>query len=194
MKLVIIMVSALFTICSLGSVYASSDDANSAGYKVIYGYIEKVNIQPENVSLVAKLDTGADTASLDAINIKQYKKDNEEWVSFDLPAPDNQLIHFEKKVVRIANIKKRLNNNASQGATSTSRPVVMMDLCMRQQCRTIEVNLANRSNFDSQLLLGRNALIAFDAIVDPSEEFIQTNALDEQNNNLNDSNDIKDAQ
>ncbi len=57
---------------------------------------------------------------------------------------------------------------------------------MKQQCKTIEVNLTDRSNFNYPLLLGRKALIAFDAIVDPGQQYIQTAQFEHEKADLND--------
>lgn len=181
MKLITIIATLFCSLLALGVVNASAD-----GSKNIYGYVEKVNIQPENITLPAKLDTGALTASVDAINIKEYSKNGGKWVSFDLPITDTQLVHFEKQQKRTANIKQRLNPGAINSSQFTNRPVVMMEICMKKQCKTIEVNLANRSNFDYPMLLGRNAIIAFDAIVDPSQQYVRTNQFDHEEDELKD--------
>lgn len=181
MKFIITLSTLLWVLVSMTPVYASPD-----GTKTIYGYVENANIQPDDITLSAKLDTGAQTASLNAINIKEYSKDEQSWVSFDLPITETKLVHFEKRLARTAKIKQNLIGNDPQNSKSIARPVIMMDVCIKQQCKTIEVNLTDRSNFDYPLLLGRNALVHFDAIVDPEHKYIQTDQFDHQEADLKD--------
>lgn len=174
MELIKTILAGLCLFLLLGMVNATPSSPNTNNPKTIYGYIEQVNIQPDNITLAAKLDTGALTASLNAININQYQKDGGKWVGFDFPLETNKLMHFEKPLTRIAEIKRRLNDGDVKISQSVPRPVVMMEVCLKQRCQEIEVNLANRSNFDYPLLLGRNAMIAFNALIDPSQKHLQT--------------------
>lgn len=186
MKLITTGIILLCILFSLSAAYASPD-----GTKIIYGYVEKVNVQPENITMTTKLDTGALTASLNAINIKEYVNNGKKWVSFDLPITDTtvgetELIHFEKQLKRTAKLKQRLIPGVTNSSQLSYRPVIMMEICIKQQCKTVEVNLSNRTNFIYPLLLGRKAIIAFDAIVDPSQQYIQTNQFDYEKDELQD--------
>jgi hypothetical protein len=45
--------------------------------KSVYGYLEPVTLAPDEVTLTAKLDTGAETASISATDIQLYEKEGE---------------------------------------------------------------------------------------------------------------------
>ena len=49
------------------------------------GYIEKVWVESLPINLDAKLDTGAETSSLSAIEIRTFQINREDWVSFLVP-------------------------------------------------------------------------------------------------------------
>ena len=57
--------------------------------------------------------------------------------------------------------------------THSARPMVMMSIKMGNKTRDIRVNLANRQRFVYPLLLGREAIRAFDGLVDPSRKYTQ---------------------
>lgn len=138
----------------------------------LYGYVEKVRFGPGNAVVKAKLDTGAVSASLYAINAKPFMKNREEWISFDVPL-ENELMHLKKKLRYYVRIKPR-RSEIKKGfkQIAARRPVVSMNLTIGSQTKNIDVNLADRSAFNYPLLLGRKALIRFDIAVDPAQAFV----------------------
>lgn len=62
-KFVLFMLMSLLT----GSLMANSEAQ-------IYGYVEKATLIDQNLTLSAKLDTGAKSASLHAVNITEIEK------------------------------------------------------------------------------------------------------------------------
>lgn len=158
----------LFLMMMLSKATMASEHAN----QTIYGLLESVTILPEGLTLGAKLDTGADSASLHALDIEEFERDGEDWVRFIVPLPNlAQATLFEKKLYRQVRIKRRPNDDSDEPLPPISRPVVKMDICINGKVREIEVNLTNRENFSTPMLLGRYAIIAFNGIVDPSIEF-----------------------
>lgn len=65
--------------CGLPAAEPAQTAVNSSH---VYGWIETIRLQPDGVELEAKLDTGADTSSLDARNIELFSRDGEKWVRF----------------------------------------------------------------------------------------------------------------
>lgn len=138
-----------------------------------YGYVEKVKISPGNIIVKAKLDTGAVLASLDAIHVKMFKKNKQDWVRFEVPQ-DKDNILMERPLVRYVNIKTRSGERkAGLFQRHLRRPVVRLAVTIGHRTKEIEVNLANRKRFNYPLLLGREALITFNAAVDPRLTFTQ---------------------
>ena len=107
---------------------------------------------------LARIDTGAETSSIDVSNIKEFERDGESYVSFDI---DNSITKekksFEKKIKRRVNIKRQNINE--------KRLVVEMEMKMGNQLFKKEFTLADREKFDYQVLIGRNVLNGL-AVVD----------------------------
>ncbi|MCP0914787.1 MULTISPECIES: ATP-dependent zinc protease family protein [Legionella] len=150
--------------------------------KVIYGFIEKVTLVDKNLTLSAKLDTGAKSASLNATHITQKTIDGKPYISFIVPSKEGDIL-FESEYVGDVNIKVRsgeIRANPLLRRSSFTRPVVLMRLKIADKERTIRVNLTNRKRFIYPLLLGREAIIAFGGIVDPSLKFTVKSRTDKQ--------------
>ena len=74
----------------------------------ILGYIEKVRFDNPSIELNAKLDSGATTSSLNALNKESFEKDGKEWICFDVidPEDEDNLVTFEAPVVRTVRIRR----------------------------------------------------------------------------------------
>lgn len=142
--------------------------------KTIYGYIEKATLLDKNITVSAKLDTGAKSASLNAVKIKEIKVKGKRYLSFMVPTKEGE-INFECEYVGDVQIKLRSLETRAHPLLKTAlkRPVVMMPIKLANKTRTIRVNLANRKRFIYPLLLGREAINAFEGIVDPQLKYTQ---------------------
>lgn len=145
-----------------------------AATKTIYGYIEKATLVEQNMTLPAKLDTGAKSSSLHAIDIKRVKKDGKSYVRFTVPYQGKN-IRFLCEYVGSVNIKARTHE-----VEHIMRPVVMMKIKLGHQEQFVRVNLTNRANFIYPLLLGRQTIIAFSGLVDPSTKYEATSQLESE--------------
>lgn len=144
----------------------------AADTKIIYGYVEKATLVDKGMVLSAKLDTGAKSASLSAANIRQFLQNGKTYLSFTVLGK-NEEIEFTSEYLGRVRIKVRDGENSSQNTTaSIKRPIVLMTLQIGDKIRKIPVNLTNRKRFNYPLLLGRDAIIAFDGLVDPSHAFL----------------------
>lgn len=120
--------------------------------KETVGWIERVKVYPGGITVRAKLDTGAKTASLDCACIQPIEKENgEKWVSFKVTNFRGETIAFERKIERIAKIKRHYGG-------VQERYVVRMGVCLKNTYRETEVNLVDRSGFNYQMLIGRKFL------------------------------------
>jgi hypothetical protein len=138
--------------------------------KSVYGYLEPVTLTPNKVTLTAKLDTGAETASISAKDIHLYEKEGEEYVKFKVSHPKiKQTLHYDLPIVRHAKIKKRATEKPKD-KKHHSRPVVNMQIYFDGKPHRIMVNLIDRSHFSTPMLLGRKALEKVGAIVDSTVE------------------------
>lgn len=139
-----------------------------------YGYVEKATLVDKNLTLSAKLDTGAKSASLNATNITEFNVGGKPYLRFTVPSKkDNKEYIFESPYVGKVKIKVR-ENEASPGVHAHApikRPVVILNVQLGDEVRAIRVNLTNRKRFIYPLLLGRDAIIAFNGAVDPALTF-----------------------
>ncbi|MDA0262327.1 MAG: RimK/LysX family protein [Proteobacteria bacterium] len=130
---------------------------------IAIGWVEEVRIYPGGVLIRAKIDTGARTASLNAQEIRRFVKEGKDWVAFSVKTKDGQTLHFEEPIFRVVKIKEH-------GAPSDERPVVLLGICLGNHFAQDQVNLADRSNFNYQMLIGRRFLKTHFA-VDPNLSF-----------------------
>ncbi len=138
--------------------------------KNIYGYVEKVTLVSKNVTVSAKLDTGAKSSSLSAINIQKVEKDGVNYLRFIVPSKEGNVEFLAEYVGRVK-IKVREDEHNSAVAVPLKRPIVLIKVQMGDEVRTIRVNLTNRKRFLYPLLLGRDAIKTFSGLIDPSLVF-----------------------
>ncbi len=144
--------------------WAPADAVAREKSKTIFGYVERVVISDQGFSLKAKLDSGAETSSLDARNIKRFRRNGERMVRFDVPDPETgQFVTLERPLARIVRIRQ--NDGPYE-----RRPVVRMWLCIGHLLQRVEVNLVDRADFVYPLLIGRSAMRGA-IIVDPELTF-----------------------
>lgn len=154
--------------------------------KMLLGVVERVVFMPENITLSAKLDTGAKSSSLNATDIQITEENHQQWVSFLVTSKKGQF-HFKKPLEGYVKIKVR-HAEKTMGDLSddfVSRPVVLMEIRLGERQQLIEVNLENRNNFIYPFLLGRDAITQLGGVVDPSQRYtIKRLKLQKQSNLL----------
>ncbi len=131
----------------------------------ILGWVENALLLNPTIAMKAKLDTGAETSSLDAEIVKKFRKDGKRWVRFRVLDRDSgqQFIIVRERTRTISVVQ--------HDGSAQTRPVVKMDVCIAGRIVHAEVSLINRSEFIYPLLLGRNALKSF-ALIDPVNTFL----------------------
>ena len=173
-----LLLKATFLFTVTLSAHSTLADSTSPG-KVIAGWIEKISISnpgqstdtsktdPE-IIVKAKLDTGAETSSIHAEDIKVFKRDNKYWVKFTLVLTDvNEETHhitMEKPRQHRVKIKDRDGDH-------DRRSIVELEMCFDGRTHTILFSLANRSEFLYPILLGRRFLEGV-AVVDSQATFL----------------------
>lgn len=132
----------------------------------VYGAVESVQIFPQYLNMMAKIDTGARMSSLDARGIKVYDKDGVPWVTFTVyDRVTKQHVQMNKRVLSYAEVKARARGDQFQ--EPFIRPVIQLKICIGDQLKSIQVNLANRRIFAYPLLLGMNAIKKYNMVIDP---------------------------
>lgn len=149
--------------------------------KQVLGGVEKVVLIDKNITLDAKLDTGASMASLSATDIQIFKRDNKDWVRFSVYSSTKQTqINFEKPLLKYVRIIKRKEEEEEKNIDQMSinekqhgtRPVVSFMLCVGGQKKLVLVNLINRTQFRYPMLLGSSTLNEFHVLVDVSQKYL----------------------
>ncbi len=138
--------------------------------KIIAGWVEKVRIGDQKFDIKAKLDTGARTSSINARNIKSFKKDGERWVSFTLILLDSKDNEHE---IQMEMPRSRRTNIKNHNGEHDKRHVVDFEICFNGQKYTTEFTLADRREYIYDVLIGRQFLKKI-AVIDPDRIFLTT--------------------
>jgi hypothetical protein len=134
----------------------------------IVGAVEMVRVEPADLMLEARIDTGAETTSIHAEDIQLVEKDGRRYVRFALlDRSSGQRVQQELRLRRRVLIKQ------SYGPDER-RYVVRMWLTLGNTRSRIDVNLSDRANFEYPLLVGRNFLTD-SLIVDVSRHHTASN-------------------
>ena len=143
---------------------ASSPAYSEEGSRQIAGLVEKVLIGKPGVEFQAKLDTGADISSIDAIDITAEERGGARWLNFTVVRVDNERFSLSGKFIRHSRVKRI-------GGATSRRPVVLLEVCLGSVARLTEVSLVDRKGFDYDVLVGRNFLNGH-FMVDPARDHV----------------------
>lgn len=134
--------------------------------KTVVGATEKVLLTDLGITLESRVDTGANTSSLDARNIEIFERNGEDWVRFEIHDPDlDQLVELERPRSRKVLISQ------SNSEEPERRPVVEMRITMGSMTQVAEFTLTDRSHLDQPLLIGRNVLRDL-MLVDVAQDYV----------------------
>ncbi|WP_417545481.1 ATP-dependent zinc protease [Marinobacter sp.] len=159
---------------------AETAPENQASVPETLGFVEWVVMNDTGLRLKARLDTGAKTSSLHAVNVEGFKKDDQKWVKFQIPLADHKdqpsegdidheeiILELERPVERTVLIKRK-------GAPSQRRYVVIMDFCISGTSHKTQFSLTDRGNFSYPVLLGRRFMRDDNILIDSADSFIAT--------------------
>lgn len=143
--------------------------------KTVVGSEEWVSLGELNIPYVkARVDSGAKTSSLHAVNIQPFQKDNETWVNFDVFPIQND---GKRKIsCKALVIDKRVVKSSS--GNREHRYVVRTSISLNDKVWDVELTLTNRDSMGYRMLLGREAMIGR-IVVDPAESFLTGTVEDE---------------
>ncbi len=121
--------------------------------------------------LKAKIDTGARTSALHAVNLRPFETNGLEWLAFTVEphvrgGSDHAAIEcraplWDRRAVR------------NSGGSVESRYVIKTALAIGGRQFEIEVTLTNRSDMGFEMLVGRTALRTGRLFVHPARSFVQ---------------------
>jgi len=144
-------------------------DKNQATYddKTVLGQVEWTYIKKAEQNFQTRVDTGASTSSLNAVDIEEFERDSKKWVRFNITHKEGGAEKvIEAPIVRTAKI---LQSNSQD--ESSERPVIELKVSIAGIDTTSEFTLTDRTSLDYPVLLGRT-FIKDVVLVDVSQEFI----------------------
>ena len=131
------------------------------------GWREFVGLSDLGITaLRAKIDTGARTSALHAVDLEVDERSGVPWAEFHVPLPGEP--RWKRCATRI--IDQRPIKNTS--GVAESRYVVETTLVLGQRHWRIEVSLADREKMEFDLILGRTAIRGRRLLVNPGRSFL----------------------
>lgn len=118
-------------------------------------------------TIKARVDSGAKTSALHAINISPFQKEGENWVKFDInPIQNNSktIIHCQAPLV-----DKRVVKSSS--GFREQRYVIRTGIEIGEAHWDVELTLTNRDSMGFRMLLGREAMSGR-ILVDPEQKYL----------------------
>ena len=136
--------------------------------KVIVGSEEWCKLPQLNIpGIKVRVDSGAKTSAIHAVNINPFTKNGVPWISFEVHPLQNNgktTIRCEAPVLDKRKIK------SSSGSTEM-RFVIKTLLSIGEETWEVEVTLTNRDSMGYRMLLGRQAMSGR-ILVDPQASFL----------------------
>ena len=133
--------------------------------KRVVGWKENVALPDLSVkNVIAKIDTGANLASIDASDIKIVTRDKVKYVKFKVMKRNNTVRKTSAPLEGYKRIK-------SSNGDVEKRPYIKTTLLMDGISKKIELTLTDRGPMDYTMLIGRKAL-GKRWVVNPSISFL----------------------
>jgi len=131
---------------------------------ITVGAAETVKVYPGGIAFKARIDTGANTTSINARRIEPFRRGGKRWVRFEVAGKRGQGMAMERQVVRVVRIKQF-------GAESKRRFVVRIGICLGNHYKDAQVTLQDRRRREYPLLIGRRYM-AGAILVDSGREYV----------------------
>lgn len=120
----------------------------------VIGWREWVKLRDLGIeNIKAKVDSGARSSSIHAVNLKTFVRDGEQWVRFKIhpiQRSKKDAIDVEAKVLEFRSVK-------SSNGVAKLRPVILTEIELLGKVWEVELTLASRDNMGFRMLLGREA-------------------------------------
>ncbi len=142
------------------------DAKKTADGRLILGEQEWVYVTGLKENFRARIDTGATTSSVSAVDVIQFERDGQDWVKFKIAHDDVTSKEFALPVERWVDIRQ------SSAEGKQRRAVVVAWIQIGDVKEKTEFTLTDRSHLKFPVLLGRSFFKDI-ALVDVSRKYIQ---------------------
>lgn len=161
---------------------AIADNRLEAGDKLVLGVAECVAFPQQQIVLRARVDSGAETSSLHAVDITSFERDGEAWVRFAIPAPGVPAMPRKRdeptedadRIGSVTKVEARVAREVRirQTTGEERRYVVSLPIRIGSLVEDTEFTLTDRTEMRLPVLLGRR-LMRDIALIDVGREYVQ---------------------
>lgn len=139
----------------------------AAAPKTVIGWREHIGLPEFGIdSMPAKVDTGAKTSALHAVDQELLEIDGDTWVEFMIPVHNRRT----SRRLRAPFLEERDIKNT--GGVPERRLIVRTKLHIAHRTWSIDISLANRKKMEFDIILGRTAIRDHQLVVDPGRSFV----------------------
>lgn len=138
--------------------------------KELLGRNEWIGFPGVGTYLKARIDSGANTASISAKEITEFEREGESWVRFKLALADDTVVVEE---VRDEWIEAEITRQVKiiQASGEENRPVISLLMELGPIKQNVEFTLNDRSHLTYPVLLGRRFMMDI-ALIDVSQAYL----------------------
>ncbi|MCI4660410.1 MAG: RimK/LysX family protein [Neomegalonema sp.] len=133
---------------------------------MVIGWREHIALPDLKIgAVIAKIDTGARTSALHAVDIEPCEIEGRAGVSFVIPLDKHRLIQCRTPLLD----ERAIKNTSGQPQL---RPVIATHLSLGKRRWKIELSLTDRADMKHVIILGRTAISRHNLLVDVSRSFL----------------------
>lgn len=135
--------------------------------KTLLGTLEWIWLEPPGRAYRARVDSGANTSSISAVNVREFERDGKDWVrfTFDHDGEESEAM-IERPVERVVLIRQ------VSAAEPERRPVVLLTVRLGDLVQKTEFTLTDRTEMTFPVLLGRDFLRDL-YLIDVAKSYLQ---------------------
>lgn len=139
----------------LSTAAMSATEGTSQGLREA-GWLQSVRLEPHRVRVTAKLDTGAKSSAIHAVDVERFERAGVERVRFSLFTDHTE--QSGDKLTYDLPITGKVRIKRAPGKPPQERVTVRLSFCLDGELLDAEVSLDNRANLNYPVLLGREFL------------------------------------
>ena len=136
----------------------------SSPLPTVAGWIETVTFPDQGLTLDAKLDTGANSSSIDVTDIERFRRKGKTWYRFTMRDAGGKTAAVEQQTDRVARVMRA-------EVKDTRRPIVRLKVCVAGHEMETDFTLTDRTGQKYPVLIGRKFL-ASRVLVDSGRKYL----------------------